>query len=168
MQTDDAFSGFIREMVGKKPTTEAKHNGTGMNDLSSSSKNDLMRAPVHLSFLTRRMVNGWCGAPKRRWPDDTNIPLEDGIASLIAKLCDLFQNPHSSEMLFPDQIAYFRLVWIKFARPMMRSRRIGEWIGKSFELSAYSVAANTRSFDGLSYGTGFFEYFPNICSLLVS
>ena len=166
MELYDAFNGFIREMAGKKPTTEAKDNGSSVNDLPFPPNNALMWAPIHLTFLTRGMINWRRWAFIRLWPDRADIILEDGISSLIAEFRDLFQDPDGGKMLFSDQVAYFGLIRIELAGPMRSGRRIREGMGSSFEFSAYRIAANACSFGGMSDGTGFFEYFPNRGSLL--
>jgi hypothetical protein len=75
------------------------------------------------------MVNGRCGPSKRPWPDSADIIFEDGIASWIAKLCNLFEDSYGCKMFFNDQMAYFGLIWIELAWPMIRGRRTGEGVG---------------------------------------
>jgi hypothetical protein len=75
------------------------------------------------------MVNGRRRSSKRRWTDGADIILEDGISSLIAEFPDLFQDPDGGKMFFSDQIAYFGLIRIELAWPMMSSRRIREGMG---------------------------------------
>ena len=165
MEFYDTFEGLIREKAYKNPTTEAKHNGTGVDDMPFSPNNGLMRAPVHLTFLARGMIN-WRRWPfVRFWPDRADIILEDGIASLIAKFCDLFQDPHGSKMFFNDEVTDLGLMRIEFAWTARMGRSIRDGMCESFQLSYKSIAANAYLFCCPSYVAGFFKNFLDPGSL---
>jgi len=115
MKPDDLFQGFIGEVAKIEPAAEAQDNGTCMDDLGSSSEDDPVGAPVHLSLFARGMVDGRGRPPVEFWPNHADVFFKNGIASPISQFLDLFHDPHRGEFLFSDQIADFGLVGVEFA-----------------------------------------------------
>jgi hypothetical protein len=167
MEFYDSFEGLIREKAHKKPTTEAKHNGSGVDEMPFSSDKGLMWAPVHLTFLTRGMINWRRWAFIRFWPDRADIILEDGIPSLIAKFFYLFQDPCGRKMIFNDEVIDLGLIRIEFAWTAGIGRSIRDGMCDSFQFPSNSIATNAYLSGCPSYVAGFLKNFFDPGSLFL-
>src|SRR3990172_8581919 len=156
VQSDDTFCRLIKEKMYIEPPAEAKYYGARVDCLLHTTQAYL----VGMGLMAWRMLYGGRRAPGPFWPDSAYIIFQDGISAFISKFLDLFQDTHTTEMFFANQITYLGPIRVEFALSSRYRSHLSASLASN--LSSYSITANPNQFSGSPYRTILFKFFSDL------